>query len=390
MKPNLLFLTPVLPFHTGSGTAIRAGVTVEALARHFNLYVFLVDFYGWHPAIFKTDFVEQRAAKFVHYQADSNELPMPAIVAEHFGGVCFHAIHACRLVMARAAIAAAAGAHSGPSQLYKVLDLDDDEQNRFQRLMSLREERGEDARVHAEQAAWPRLRTMERMIVTRFQALAMAAEQECATLRARYPTIPVFHLPNALLVSSGSPPPPVAAGRPPTLLFVGSMNYLPNEDAIVHFCKDILPLIRQRFGRPLRVRLVGTCPPERVRELARDPGVEVTGSVPEVDSYYADSDVSIVPLRAGSGTRIKILESFHLGRPVVSTRIGAEGLNVTDGRQLLLADAPEDFAAACVRLLENPGEGEKMALVARAWLLENHSIQTVDAAIQRIYEPVLG
>ena len=103
-RPNLLFFTPTLPYTTGTGTAIRAGATLEALARHFNVYVLHAEIWGWHQASFKTDFVQQRAARYVYYVPQNGELPMQEVMAKHFAGIRFQAIYVYRLVMARAGV----------------------------------------------------------------------------------------------------------------------------------------------------------------------------------------------------------------------------------------------------------------------------------------------
>jgi glycosyltransferase involved in cell wall biosynthesis len=135
------------------------------------------------------------------------------------------------------------------------------------------------------------------------------------------------------------------------IAFVGSMDWQPNEDAILHFVETILPRLRDQ--RPqVNLTIVGRNPSPRVRSLAdKDHRIAVTGQVPDVRPYIRSAAATIVPLRIGGGTRLKILESMAMGRPVVSTTIGAEGLNLTNGDGLIIADEPAAFAAATARLL---------------------------------------
>jgi len=140
---------------------------------------------------------------------------------------------------------------------------------------------------------------------------------------------------------------PLAPGGA-SLLLAGTMNYPPNADAAVFFCRSILPLIRSRIP-DAGLLIAGHAPPLKVQRLARDPGVTVTGYVEDMLPCYAQTSVSVVPLRAGGGTRLKILESMALGRPVVSTTIGCEGLEVEHDQHLLIADGPEEFAACAPR-----------------------------------------
>jgi polysaccharide biosynthesis protein PslH len=136
-----------------------------------------------------------------------------------------------------------------------------------------------------------------------------------------------------------------------SLLFVGSMGYAPCVDAVLYFYSEIFPLIRQMIP-PVELRIVGADPPPEILKLT-GPGVHVTGRVEDVVPYYQESTVCVVPLRAGGGTRLKILEAMALGRPVVSTSMGCEGLDVIDGEHLLIADNPERFAQQTVRLLRD-------------------------------------
>ena len=148
--------------------------------------------------------------------------------------------------------------------------------------------------------------------------------------------------------------PPQRAERGADLVFVGSMDWMPNIDAIGWFAGDVLPLIRRR--RPeCSLIIAGRKPPGSILKLAeRDARIQVTGTVPDIRPYLWGSAVSIVPLRIGGGTRLKIYEAMAAKIPVVSTTIGAEGLDVLDGHNLEIADSPCDFADRCLTLLEDP------------------------------------
>jgi polysaccharide biosynthesis protein PslH len=389
-QPNLLFLTPTLPHTTGTGSAIRAGLTLQSLARHFNVYVLHVELWGWHRQSFNTDFVHRHATRYVYYVPENGEVPMPRIMADHFSGIRFEAVHTFRMVMARAAVSLLQQTSLHPEgglAPLNVIDLDDDEYQRSERFLQLREEAGETQRASSERRELPQLRLTERMLIPRFQTVCLAAGSDCDRVSQRHPAARVVHLPNAIFLPQSSPV--SSPARPPTLLFVGTLDYLPNEDGIHHFCTHILPLIRQKSPGPIRVRVVGAHPRPRVRNLANEPDVEVLANVPDLAPYYADADAVIVPLRAGSGTRIKILEAFSFRKPVVSTSIGAEGLAVSHGRHLLIADEPQAFADACLRLINDPALRLTVVQSAWQWLLENHSIENFDSVICGLYESVL-
>ena len=136
-----------------------------------------------------------------------------------------------------------------------------------------------------------------------------------------------------------------------SLLFVGNMSYGPNIDAASYFCREILPIVRRKITNA-ELWIVGIDPPPLVKKLCSD-CVHVTGRVADVEPYYSRSAACIVPLRAGSGTRLKILEAMALGRPVVLTSIGCEGLEVNDGEHLLIGNTPERFAEQTIEMLSN-------------------------------------
>lgn len=145
---------------------------------------------------------------------------------------------------------------------------------------------------------------------------------------------------------------PSAPGNPPVVAFTGSMDWEPNIDAVEYFCREIWPAVLA--GCPeARFQIVGRNPHGRVKRLASTQ-VEVTGTVPSVADFLSAAAVVIVPLRIGGGTRLKIFEAMAMGKAVVSTTIGAEGLDVTPGRDLLLADDPATFAADILRLFREP------------------------------------
>lgn len=150
----------------------------------------------------------------------------------------------------------------------------------------------------------------------------------------------------------------------PLVVFVGSMDWEANSDGIDWFCRDVWPLVATANSAAV-LRVVGRNPPARIRELA-SAHVEVTGTVPSVVEHLHAAAVVIVPLRIGGGTRLKIYEAMAARRPVVSTTIGAEGLDVTHDRDIVLADEPAAMADRIVRLLADPAERARIGDAAAA------------------------
>ncbi|HXM69182.1 MAG TPA: glycosyltransferase [Candidatus Acidoferrum sp.] len=161
--------------------------------------------------------------------------------------------------------------------------------------------------------------------------------------------------------------------EPNSLVFTGSMDWLPNEDGIIYFIKEILPLIRQQVP-DVSLRIVGRKPSADLQSLAsRQENVEVTGWVEDVRPFLARGAVCVVPLRIGSGTRLKIFEAMSMGKAVVSTTIGAEGLPVQPGDNIILADEPHIFAQSVASLLHDQARRVEIGRAARKLVTENYS-----------------
>jgi glycosyltransferase involved in cell wall biosynthesis len=178
-------------------------------------------------------------------------------------------------------------------------------------------------------------------------------------------------------------PEPVGPGRPsePTVLFQGTFHWPPNADAARWLVRRVVPLIR-RSVPDLRVVLAGPAPP-RIHRLADGSRVRVLGAVPDMTVPLNAADLVVVPLRAGSGTRIKILEAFAHGVPVVSTSIGAAGLDVEPGRHLAVADGAAGLARACVTLLRDRAERERLTANGRRFQAEHHRPDQAAAEVRR-------
>jgi glycosyltransferase involved in cell wall biosynthesis len=170
------------------------------------------------------------------------------------------------------------------------------------------------------------------------------------------------------------------------LVFVGSMDWLPNVDGVLYFVREILPLIRQ--VRPeTTLAIVGRTPPPKIAHLAAaDPLIQVTGTVPDIRPYLWNSAVAIVPLRIGGGTRLKIYEAMAAQIPVVSTTIGAEGLSVNPPQDIRLADTPAHFAAQCLALLCAPETRARQSRDAWEMVNANYSWEQVARAFEKIMQ----
>lgn len=192
----------------------------------------------------------------------------------------------------------------------------------------------------------------ERTTIERFHHVIAVSGHDLEQMQTMDPSCSITVVPTGVDTEKYTVAPPSTAD-PPKIVFLGSMDWEPNIDAVVYFCREIFPQIRAQFPAAI-FQIVGRNPHARVRELASD-AVEVTGTVPEVRAYLRAATVVVVPLRAGGGTRLKIFEAMATGKAVVSTSIGAEGLDVENGRDLILADDARTFAEAVILLFSNAG-----------------------------------
>jgi polysaccharide biosynthesis protein PslH len=239
---------------------------------------------------------------------------------------------------------------------------------------------------------WRRMLRFEGDALDRFDLVLTVSGADRQTFERLYPaTDRKYHVvptgvdteyfsPDFARVSAG-PAPVAEAPKVPHLVFTGSMDWLPNEDGMLFFCREIFPRIRH--AEPdATLSIVGRAPTPAVRRLAEEPGIEVTGRVDDVRPHVARGSVYIVPLRIGGGTRLKIFEAMAMGKAVVSTTIGAEGLPVTPGRDIAIADDPPAFADAVVRLLRDDAERRRLESAARALVVERYDWSAVAGELE--------
>lgn len=191
-------------------------------------------------------------------------------------------------------------------------------------------------------------RRLEGWVQRRARIVTVCSDLDADRIRRRRGVAQVMVIPNTVPDRPPLAPAPSHPGL--TILFLGALNYEPNEDAAVFFVRDILPQLKRLLGAPVTVMIVGRAPTQAVQALQAEEGVQVHADVPAVDSYYQQADMVVAPIRFGGGTRIKIIEAMAMGRPVVSTTLGAEGLGLRDGHDVLIADTADAFARACCRL----------------------------------------
>jgi glycosyltransferase involved in cell wall biosynthesis len=389
---RLILLTPIAPAPTANGLAMRSELFRRSAAYDFDVRTIVVPVAGelargvplapgafvvhpdpssarsgvialladraWRRRLARLGTIPARASAASPGNADA--------VVRALSGVGPVAVHVMRLYLAPLGMAVAErlGAE------WATLDLDED-----------------DAVLAAvfgdaeEAAAYERLL---RVFGALFDGLAAASAPEAAAIGGRHSLV-VQVVPNAVDIPAQTAR---VRGRRISLLFVGNLTYLPNVEAVCLLVHAVLPAVRRRLGDGIGVTLIGPCD-ARVKRLA-GPGVEVAGFVSNLGPRYASADVVVVPLRIGGGTRIKILEAFAHGVPVVASQAAAAGLEVADGRHLLVADDPEKVAAAIERIVTDAPLAERLVVEASQLVRERYSTDAVVPGVRELFRQASG
>jgi O-antigen biosynthesis protein len=219
----------------------------------------------------------------------------------------------------------------------------------------------------------------ELSVYSQADVVVTVTEDDGRALTDECPTINLQVIPNIHEIV-----PPIAPAKGAGLIFVGGFYHPPNIDAVLYFCREVLPLVRKRVP-DVRVTIVGSNPPPEVLAL-RDKDVDVTGFVPSTTPYLHASRVSIAPLRFGAGMKGKIGEAMAHGVPVVTTSVGAQGMGLQHGVNVMIADEPESFATAVEKLLSDTGLSGRIKKNAMEHLSRNYSPVQVAHQMNSILE----
>ena len=232
-----------------------------------------------------------------------------------------------------------------------------------------------------------KVRRAEQRAYREFDACVAMSDVDRAHILTIAPAVWVAVVPNGVDLSwfrpSGTPP------EPDLMVFSGSMDWEPNIDAAVYFARNVLPRVRR--SRPMaRFLVAGRDPsPELRAQLRGEPGVAFSGTVPDIRPYLTKACLVVVPLRVGSGTRLKILEAWAMAKPVLSTTVGAEGLPARDGENIAIADSAEDMAARAVDLLTRAKERERLGMMGQQMAEDRFSWSTIGRSLATMYDTVV-
>jgi polysaccharide biosynthesis protein PslH len=215
----------------------------------------------------------------------------------------------------------------------------------------------------------------------------VCSDSDRQIVRQLLPRLPVSVIPNVVDTESIKPglrTDNVNRG-PAILLFQGVMDWFPNRDAVEYFARTILPRVCQEAPEVKFVVAGRNPPPEFIALFGSQSKIEFTGTVPDMRPYLEAATIVVVPLRLGGGTRIKILEACAAAKPIISTSIGAEGLDLAPGKEIILADSPVDFASHVVDLLKNPARCERLAKSARRAVEDRYSPAVLRSTLDSVF-----
>lgn len=400
---NILVVLPRLPVPAWSGTTLRTLHLLQGLAREASIDVLSIA----HRETSREDMAQLtqccRRLDLVRWQALPLWRQVPGVLRRFAAGMPFNTkyfdnrelrrklyertragsydVVIIQQIFMAGYLRSVDRAHAGKV----VLETHDMNTELYKRRFLLERNPFEKLKVFL---TWMPLRTWEIRMAGRFDLVVTVSEKDKTRFLSRKKGLNIAVIPNGVDTETNRPAPRL--GRDEEILYVGSMDYAPNVDAALYMCKEIFPRIRRR--RPhCTLSIVGKEPPREIRRLGLSPGVTVAGDVSDVRPYYRRAGVAVIPLRFGGGSRLKILESMALGTPVVSTGIGCEGLDVENGRHLLVADRPDDFAACVDRLFTDVDLWEGLARAGRCLVVQSYDWRGIAALylkkLERLTKP---
>lgn len=234
---------------------------------------------------------------------------------------------------------------------------------------------------------WKKFKRNEIENCQKFDCCLTTSIRDQQILSEQLPTIPFAVIPNGVNGSYFRPGNHTLKNKY-TLIFTGTIDYYPNIDGLIYFLEQIYPLIRQKIPE-ITFYIAGRDPPREILSYKNTPGVVITGMVDDMRVYFDMASIVIVPLRIGGGTRLKILESWAMCKPVISTSLGAEGLEYENGKNILIADKPADFAGAVIKLINDDSLYTQLASEGRRLVDDYYDWSNITRKLETTYEYVL-
>jgi len=393
---RILFLTQVLPYSLDAGPKIRAYYVLRYLAQQDEVTLLSlvrgsdkpehIDHLRQFCREVHTILIHRSRARDAVYLLGSLVTNQPFLILrdgvpemwervhELLAGGQFDVVHADQLWMAQYALRAKCRIPKlvldEHNAVYTIPQrLAEQERNPFKRLLL--------------ELEWRKLARYEGEVCRRFDHVITVTEEDrqafsrLGVSSSQLTTIPICIDPQEIAVVRRN------AGAQ-DIIHIGTMFWPPNIDGVLWFAKEVFPLVRRQIPGA-RFYVVGKNPPKEVRQLSHSSSIIVTGYVEDPTPHFADSAVFIVPLRAGGGMRVKILNAWARGVPIVSTTIGCEGIEVRDGQDIVIADTPPDFAQAVVRVIRDKALAQRLAQAGRQWVEQRYDWRTVYRKLDEVY-----
>jgi len=365
---RILYVNNVLPYPTHDGGRMRRYHLARALAEEHEVSMLgvapdpdaLTEFERLNPRI-----------RFlpIAYRPEAGRVRVAAEAREWLARETFDAVHVAELWQ-WPGVRPLAG-------LPVVLDAENVESLLHRRLLELKGITGSHPDLVAVEA-------LERQAFQRADRILACSEHDALLIQQAQPDAQVAVVRNGVAVDHYPFRPERPSGKTAIFTYVGLLCYAPNADAASHFARSIWPQIRAELPTA-RFRIVGRYPPAEIMELGQIPGVEIIPNVPEIQPYFHEADVLVVPLRAGSGTRLKILEGLASGTPMISTTLGCEGLAVRHGEHLYIADQPAEFARQAVWMATHHDETRTVRDRGRRLVEERYGWETIGKDLRAAY-----
>lgn len=390
---RLLYLSPWFPFPLDTGSRTRVYYLLKMLAERHRVTILSLEPQGWAPAQveaispfceraqviprdpFRRDWLRTATRFFSISPIVADPYPeMLRLVSALHADQPFDVVVAGTVIMAPYALALSGVTrileehNSGSRWMYERYQTQTAPLQRFRCWLS-----------------WRKSMYYESRLFPRFNLVTMVSEEDATASRALLAegNPPVTVLPNGVDCAKWRHG--LAETHPDTLIFSGALTYQANYEAMDWFLAEVYPLIKEQ--RPtVRLRITGQSKGLNIANLALDETVTLTGFVEDIRTEIARAAISIVPIRSGGGTRLKILEAMALGTPVISTTKGAEGIDARHGEHLLLADDAETFTNSTLELLQNPGLRQHLAINARRLVEDHYDWQAIGARFADLVE----
>jgi glycosyltransferase involved in cell wall biosynthesis len=235
---------------------------------------------------------------------------------------------------------------------------------------------------------WRAARGGERSFVTKVENIVTVSSIDEAYFKRLTPRSRIWVIPNGILGKNTPCPTSEVDEDSKSMVFTGDMSYEPNVDAMLWFSREILPLVLEELP-DARLKIVGRNPNPEIERLNRRGNIDVVGYVEDLAEAIAASGLYILPMRLGSGIRSKLFDVFPLGKAIITTTIGAEGLELTNDQNCLIADTPRSFASACIRLMRHQNERKRLGSAALHLASHTYSQQNVTRIVRDTVRDIL-